>query len=121
MKGEGVYSLARGFAYAGCPAMVMSLWRVNDKTTAELMDYFYENIANGLHKDEALQKAKLTFIENSDDLGAHPANWAAFIALGNNQPLQISKSILQWYYWVILAMIVIGALLIYQKRRLAKS
>jgi len=120
MRGEGVYSLARGFAYAGCPAMVMSLWKVNDKTTAEIMDYFYENLANGLQKDMALQKAKLTFIENSDDLGAHPSNWAAFIAMGNNQPVQLSKSIFQRYYWVILAMIIISFVIFYQKRKMPK-
>lgn len=98
MEGEGVYSLARGFAYAGCPAIVMSLWKVNDETTAELLNYLYKNLAYGLQKDTALQNAKLTFIENSHDLKAHPANWVSFIALGNNQPLQISKTIFQCYY-----------------------
>lgn len=120
MQGEGVYSLARGFAYAGCPSIVMSLWKVNDETTAKLMDYFYENLAKGLYKDKALQQAKLTFIENSDDLVSHPSNWAAFIILGNNQPLQFSKSIFQWYHWVVMAMVVIGSALYYKRRKLAK-
>ena len=36
-KGEGVYSLARSFMYAGVPSMVMSLWRVSDASTSQLM------------------------------------------------------------------------------------
>ena len=40
-KGEGVLSMARGFAYAGCPSIVMSLWPVNYRFTANLMTDFY--------------------------------------------------------------------------------
>ncbi|MCK5277586.1 MAG: CHAT domain-containing protein, partial [Cyclobacteriaceae bacterium] len=117
-EGEGIFSIARGFAYAGCPAIVMSLWKVNDKSTAKLMDYFYEYLANGLQKDKALQKAKLTFIQNSDDLGTHPANWAAFIALGNNQPIQVPKALLQWYHWMLILAFVSGIFFIYLRRKI---
>ncbi len=118
MKGEGVYSLARGFAYAGCPSIVMSLWKVNDKTTADLMDYFYENLAGGMPKDEALQKAKLTFIKNTDDTGAHPANWAAFIPLGNNQPIQFENPKFRWFYWILAALLVSVVKFLYLNRKL---
>ena len=117
-EGEGIFSIARGFAYAGCPAIVMSLWKVNDKSTAKLMDYFYEYLANGLQKDKALQKAKLAFIQNSDDLGTHPANWAAFIALGNNQPIQVPKALLQWYHWMLILAFVSGIFFIYLRRKI---
>jgi len=117
MQGEGVYSLARGFAYAGCPSIVMSLWKVNDETTAELMDYFYKYISKGLQKDEALQKAKLEYLNNSDDLSAHPTNWAAFIALGNNEPVQIQSSVMKWYYWILMIIVIGGSLMIYRHFR----
>ena len=119
-EGEGIFSIARGFAYAGCPSIVMSLWKVNDKATADLIDFFYANLKDKVPKDEALRNAKLAYIEKSDDLNAHPSNWAAFISLGNNQPIQMESPGIRWYFWVILAMIVLSALLIYQKRRLAK-
>ncbi|MCG8311510.1 MAG: CHAT domain-containing protein [Cytophagales bacterium] len=108
MQGEGIYSLARGFAYAGCPSIVMSLWKVNDETTAELMDYFYKYIIDGLPKDEALRLAKLAYIRNANDLTAHPAHWAAFIALGNNQPIPIGNSISTWPYWLAITIVLAG-------------
>ncbi|MCK5470191.1 MAG: CHAT domain-containing protein, partial [Cyclobacteriaceae bacterium] len=77
-EGEGIFSIARGFAYAGCPSIVMSLWKVNDKATADLIDFFYANLKDKVPKDEALRNAKLAYIEKSDDLNAHPSNWAAF-------------------------------------------
>ncbi|MCK5705341.1 MAG: CHAT domain-containing protein, partial [Cyclobacteriaceae bacterium] len=58
MEGEGIFSIARGFAYAGCPSIFMSLWKVSDKTTAKLMDHFYNNLIKGMPKDKAMQKAK---------------------------------------------------------------
>lgn len=107
-EGEGVFSIARGFAYAGCPAIIMSLWKVNDKATAELMDNFYKFLVEGMQKDEALRMAKLDYIANSDDFGAHPANWAAFIPLGNYQALQINDTkLLYLYFLVILGVILV--------------
>lgn len=39
-KGEGVMSLARGFLYAGCPSIIMSLWEVEDNAGTEIMHSF---------------------------------------------------------------------------------
>ena len=102
MEGEGVYSLARGFAYAGCPAIVMSLWKVNDKTTAQIMDHFYHFLGEGFPKDEALRMAKVMYIRNSEDLAAHPTNWAAFITLGNSAPIELPGTLFLWYHWVLI-------------------
>jgi len=101
-EGEGIFSIARGFAYAGCPSIVMSLWKVNDKTSADLIDSFYANLKDKLPKDEALRAAKLKYIENSDDINAHPSNWAAFITLGNNQAVMIPKAPFQWNYIIMI-------------------
>ncbi len=45
--GEGIMSLARAFAYAGCPSIVMSHWLVDDKASAQLMDHFYRYLSEG--------------------------------------------------------------------------
>ena len=79
--GEGIFSIARAFAYAGCPALVMSLWRVSDLATARLMDTFYLNLSRGKGASESLHQAKIRFLETSDEYAAHPVNWAAFIAI----------------------------------------
>lgn len=118
MEGEGIFSIARGFAYAGCPSIFMSLWKVSDKTTAKLMDHFYNNLVKGMPKDKAMQKAKITYIDQADDQGAHPANWAAFIALGNINPIHIPKSWFQWYYGIIvLILITIIVYFIYSRKK----
>jgi CHAT domain-containing protein len=44
VRGEGVIGLARGFFYAGAARLVVSLWDVNDRATAELMESFYRPI-----------------------------------------------------------------------------
>jgi CHAT domain-containing protein len=46
IKGEGLVGLTRRFMYAGAQRVVVSLWNVNDKATAELMTKFYEKMLN---------------------------------------------------------------------------
>ena len=94
-RGEGVMSLSRAFAYAGCPSLVSTLWQVNEKSTKEIIVEFYKNLKQGNAKDEALQKAKLHYLKNSED--ANPYYWASLVAIGNTQPLQTkSYSKLLW-------------------------
>ena len=45
IKGEGLVGLTRGFMYAGAARVVVSLWSVNDKATADLMTRFYQKDA----------------------------------------------------------------------------
>jgi CHAT domain-containing protein len=85
--GEGIFSMARGFLYAGCSAVVMSYWQVNDQTTAQLMEYLYKNLYLGINIDQALGKAKLEYLTKADRRNAHPSNWAAFVAMGDMKPV----------------------------------
>jgi CHAT domain-containing protein len=117
IEGEGLFSIARGFAYAGCPAMVMSLWKVNDKSTAMLMKYFYENLSQGMNKDKALQQAKLSYIKNTDDYNAHPANWAAFIAMGNNRPIELKRDHSNLTYTLLFVLAGVLTLVVLSYRR----
>jgi len=88
-QGEGIVSLARSFMYAGTPSLVVSLWQVNDFSTAEIMKHFYQNLANGMQKDEALRYAKLHYIKIAEGLAAHPAFWSPFIQLGDSRSIQL--------------------------------
>lgn len=92
IEGEGVMSLGRSFMYAGVPSVVMSLWKIEDNATSELMPLFYKHLAAGDLKNKALQKAKLEYIENASQLKAHPFYWSSMIALGENQPLKQGHS-----------------------------
>ncbi|MBN2595507.1 MAG: CHAT domain-containing protein [Marinifilaceae bacterium] len=87
LKGEGVMSLARGFFYAGCPSVIMTLWTVEDKTGSNLMSNFYTFLSQGLKKDDALRQAKLEYLKTADALKAHPYFWSGYVTLGDVDPL----------------------------------
>jgi CHAT domain-containing protein len=109
-QGEGVMSLARSFMYAGVPSLVVSLWQVNDASTAIIMKYFYQELADGLDKSTALRQAKLNYIEHADGIAAHPAFWSPFIQLGDNRPIQIGTKggLLKWFVGIFLLLVILG-------------
>jgi tetratricopeptide (TPR) repeat protein len=85
--GEGMFSTARAFAFAGCPTIINSLWKVNDHSTATIMASFYRPLSSGCMVNESLARAKLDFINSADKRNAHPTNWAAFISIGDISPV----------------------------------
>lgn len=97
-QGEGVMSLARSFMYAGVPSAVVSLWQVNDASTAILMELFYENLNQGMTKSEALSTAKRNYLARATGISAHPAYWAAFVQIGDTTPIVVPQS--RWYWWL---------------------
>lgn len=98
-RGEGIMSLARAFAYAGCPSIVMSHWTVDDAASAKLMDHFYRYLSEGLSKDEALRQAKLTFLEDASVQEANPFFWGNFVVIGDVSPIVDVRPV--WVYWLL--------------------
>ena len=84
---EGVYGLRRAFQHAGAKSILMSLWRVPDKETSELMTHFYQNWLAGNNKSEALRAAMLSLLDSRRQKygRAHPYFWGAFVILGDPQ------------------------------------
>jgi len=85
VTGEGLLGLTRGIFYAGARNVAVSLWNVNDSATATLMEAFYRNLRDGLAKDEALRRARLTLILDRTRPWQHPYYWAAFIMQGRGR------------------------------------
>lgn len=110
-EGEGIISLARGFSYAGAKSIITSLWSVNDQSTYDLMESFYEYIKAGESKDAAIRQAKLDYLSSSDNYNAHPFNWGAFICIGDTSPIHFGQPLN--YFWLILGGLTI-LLLVYQ-------
>lgn len=71
---EGVIGLQRAFKLAGLKQIIMSLWQIPDKQTAELMSSFYHNWLNGQLPREALRSAQLIMKTKYP-----PYNWAGFV------------------------------------------
>jgi CHAT domain-containing protein/tetratricopeptide (TPR) repeat protein len=82
-SGEGVYGLRRAFVVAGAKTLVMSLWKVPDEQTRELMEDFYRRLLRGTPRVEALRKAQLEMKNKHAD----PFYWGAFICQGDAGPL----------------------------------
>lgn len=87
VEGEGVLSIARGFAYAGSPSILTSLWSVSDKATAEIMVSYYQFLKKGFTKSSALQKAQLSYLDQQKSHITHPVYWASFIQVGQDIPI----------------------------------
>lgn len=82
VRGEGLMGLTRGFLAAGVPQLVVSLWKVEDRSTAELMKrFYYQLLEKGKLPAEALQKAQLSMLAEPE--WSQPRNWAGFIYLGD--------------------------------------
>ena len=118
-KGEGIMSLSRAFFYAGVKSLLMSLWKVSDESTSELMVNFYAGLKQDLPKDKALQQAKLNYLQNQEiAIQAHPYFWAGFVLKGNSEALIFPHPLKKWAYLglFILGLMIFLAFYRYRKR-----
>jgi CHAT domain-containing protein len=76
--GDDVVGFTRGLLYAGANSIVSSLWKVDDRSTRDLMIAFYSNL-NSMDKAEALRQAQRTIRQAHP----HPYFWAAFMLTGH--------------------------------------
>jgi CHAT domain-containing protein len=87
IKGEGIVGLTRGFMYAGSPSVVASLWRVEDKATADLMRRFYQRMLNEhLLPSAALRASQIAMLREKSN--SHPFYWAGFTLQGEWRPVR---------------------------------
>ncbi|HRH37315.1 MAG TPA: CHAT domain-containing protein, partial [Flavobacteriales bacterium] len=97
--GEGVRSLGYSFAYAGCPSLVMSLWSIDEKVSSEIIARFYEHLADGMAKHEALRQAKLDHLNGAPDELALPYYWAGIVLVGDVAPVEVGRT--NWWWWLL--------------------
>ena len=76
--GEGVYGLQRSFLVAGADALIMSLWKVDDNATQQLMKSFYSNWTKLRNKQKAFKQAQLQLMTKYKE----PYYWGAFVMIG---------------------------------------
>jgi CHAT domain-containing protein len=113
-SGEGILSLARGFLYAGSRSVVMSMWEIEDKSGTEIIKMFYDNLKKGKSKNQALKKARSTYLKEAGQQRSHPYYWSSLVIYGDNAPV--------FWPWKTLAaalsvFLVITALVFYVRKR----
>ncbi len=88
-RGEGVFSLARAFKYAGCNSIISSKWQVEGNVAGKILESFYKHLKNGETKSRALFKAKRDFIAQASPDQLHPHFWATFTQIGDETPINV--------------------------------
>lgn len=83
LSGEGVMGLTAAFFSAGVPAVVSSLWPVDDAATGAFMKAFYLSLGGGKDVAGALAEAQAKL--RSDPATFHPCYWAGFVAAGDGR------------------------------------
>lgn len=121
--GEGIYSLARGFAIAGIPSVAATLWKADERTIYSISEKFNQYLSEGMDKDEALQKAKLYFIRNNT--GSEkllPYYWANMILIGNADAINLTTKNNNFWLWIIAgsSLLIIMLAVLYSKTLLKK-
>jgi CHAT domain-containing protein len=76
--GDELIGLSRGLMHAGAQSLILSLWDVHDKSTAEFMTVLYRLLGEGKNKAAALRGAMLALRSSYP----HPYQWAPFILVG---------------------------------------
>ncbi len=118
-KGEGVMSLSRAFTYAGAKAVITTLWNAHDEASAYISERFYKHLKDGFKTDEALQKAKLDFLNSDLALRyEHPYYWANFILIGPTETIDFGTN---WWIWGIGIVLAILIVVIFYRRMVTKK
>lgn len=81
IRGEGIIGLPYAFLAAGARATLVTLWRVADRSAADFMQEFYQEVHAGRAPSEALLNVRRRWISAGGD-AAHPSHWAPFILVG---------------------------------------
>lgn len=117
VSGEGIMSLSRAFAYAGCPNMITSLWKAEDHTTAFISQRFYHHLKNGLDFSKALRQAKIDLLQSPQYAQFHsPSYWSHLVFVGS--PSAHSNTQPAWVY--VLVLLALVGFLAYKGRRILK-
>jgi CHAT domain-containing protein len=106
-KGEGVFSLARGFLQSGSKSVISSLWNVNDKSNAEITLSFYNYIKNGQSKSAALRQAKLDYLKTHSLSEASPYYWSSLILIGDDSAIKHEHNLLYYMLLSVLFLVIL--------------
>ena len=116
--GRGVESISQAFLYAGASSTLMSLWKVPDRETSEIMAGFYRHLSTGMKKDDALRNAKQDFLLANEAYPAlqHPYYWSGFVLSGDTSSIETTTAFPILYF--IGGLVVLVLLYFFFRKRL---
>ena len=92
-QGEGVFNLTRGFLNSGTRSVLSTLWDLNETTGLEITSGFYEGITKGENKSDALQGAKLAYLEKHANTSlSSPYYWSSIVLTGDDAPIRSRRT-----------------------------
>ncbi|MEM7086650.1 MAG: CHAT domain-containing protein [Bacteroidota bacterium] len=116
--GEGMISLAHAFNYAGSESILTSLWKIDEKSSTEIIGHFYENLKKGMSKDEALRHAKLTYLSAAEGRTVEPQYWAGLVLMGDVTPIDLPTGTPFWI-WILGGAVLLIIFFYFLKRKRA--
>ena len=111
--------MAHAFNYAGSESIMTGLWKLDEQSSAIITEAFYENLEDGMTKDEALQKAKLSYLASAKGRTVAPQYWAGLVIMGDLSPVKLESSSSKYIYWLAGGLVIIGGFFL-ARRRIAK-
>ncbi|WP_009033720.1 CHAT domain-containing protein [Indibacter alkaliphilus] len=118
-RGKAAFSLARALASSSIPSSIVDLWDVNEDYSVEVLEEFYKYLSQGYTTDEALQQAKISFLNKFQAEKAHPFYWAGPVLIGKSNTFNPAE---YWFTWpnLIIALVIFFILYILIDRRKIK-
>lgn len=117
--GEGMVSMAHAFNYAGSESIMTGLWKIDEQSSMQITEAFYENLQQGMTKDEALQQAKLHYLKTTKGRMLAPQYWAGLVIMGDVSAVKLEPAIL--LKWIIgsciIAVLLAGYYFLRKKKR----
>ncbi len=96
-KGEGVQGLTKAFMKSGHTTVISSIWSASEMSSKNIIHSMVSNMVSGMKLDEALQKAKIEYIDGAPPSQQHPYYWAHLIPIGKTDRVYV-KSSSRWMY-----------------------
>ncbi len=118
--GEGIYSLARGFAATGIPSISATLWSADEGAIYAITEKFHQYLVAGMPKDEALRRAKLAYMQENSGEKSLPYYWANMVLIGDATPLHLAGKQKNTFWPIelaISALALIGLVIIVVRRK----
>lgn len=114
--GEGMISLSHAFTYSGSESLLTSLWKIDEKASNQITEFFLNHIKEGLPKDRALRLAKLQYLESAQGRTLSPQYWAGLILIGDPDPIDGLNPNRSWLL-LILGLILASLLTFYYLKK----